>query len=257
MGSRVPRVVREPAVGAGRLVPHPTLPEDRSMPSIRRLAIGAAAGAALLAATALPAAAHVTVDPSEAPAGGFTVLTFKVPNEEDGASTTKLEVQLPPDHPMASVSVRPNGSWKATTTTTKLPAPITDDDGNQITDAVATVTWEGGTIAPGQFDEFQLQVGPLPDAAGTTVAFPAVQTYDNGDVVRWIDPTVAGQAEPEHPAPTLLLTAADNATTSSSSSSDSTARALGIIAIVVGAAGMMVAVVALAVSRRRASRPPT
>src|SRR6476659_10002450 len=105
MGSRVPRVVREPAVGAGRLMPHATLPEDHSMPSIRRLAIAAAAAAALLAATALPAAAHVTVDPLEAPAGGFTVLTFKVPNEQDAAATTNLEVQLPPDHPFSSVSV--------------------------------------------------------------------------------------------------------------------------------------------------------
>ena len=79
-----------------------------------------------------------------------------------------------------------------TATTMKLPTPLTDDDGNQITDAVSTVTWEGGRIESGQFEEFQLSVGPLPDAVGTTLAFPAVQTYDNGDVVRWIDPTVAG-----------------------------------------------------------------
>ena len=40
------------------------------------------------------------------------------------------------------------------------------------------MTWEGGRIEPGQFEEFQVQVGPLPDAAGSTLAFPAVQTYD-------------------------------------------------------------------------------
>jgi uncharacterized protein YcnI len=236
------------------------------MPSIRRfIAVAAAAGAAaaLVVVTALPASAHVTVDPSDAAAGGFTVITFKVPNERDDAATTKLEMQLPPDHPMASVSVRPVGAWKATTTTTKLPEPLTDDDGNQITDAVSTVTWEGGRIDPGQFEEFRLQVGPLPDGAGTTMAFPAVQTYDNGDVVRWIDPTVAGQPEPEHPAPSLVLTAADAggaasaAVPSSSSSSDGTGRALGIIGIAVGAVGLVIAVVALAATRRRPSPPPT
>ena len=81
-----------------------------------------------------------------------------------------------------------------------LPEPITDDDGNQITEAVSTVTWEGGRIEAGQFEEFQCRSACCPMRAGTTFAFPAVQTYDNGDVVRWIDPVVAGQPEPEHPA---------------------------------------------------------
>jgi uncharacterized protein len=226
------------------------------MPSIRRLAVAALTIATLIVAAAWPAAAHVTVDPSQAPAGGFTVLTFKVPNEEDGAATTKVEVQLPQDHPISSVSVRPNGDWKATVATKPLPEPITDDDGNQLTAAVDTVTWEGGRIEQGQFEEFQLQLGPLPDAPGT-LAFPAVQTYDNGDVVRWIDPVVAGQPAPEHPAPSLTLTAASGdsaggaAVTSSGSSSDSTGRTLGIIGIVVGAAGLVVALVALTAGRRR------
>jgi uncharacterized protein YcnI len=229
------------------------------MPSIRRVAAAAIAAGTFVVATALPATAHVTVDPATAAAAGFTVLTFKVPNERDDAATTKVEVQLPTDHPMASVSVRPNGDWKATTATATLPEPLTDDDGNQITQAVSTVTWEGGRIEPGQFEEFQLQVGPLPETAGTTLAFPAVQTYDNGDVVRWIDPTVAGQPEPEHPAPSLVLTASGGdqaaAVPSPSSSSDGTGRALGIIGIVVGAVGLVIAVVALAAAR--ASRRPT
>ena len=235
------------------------------MPSIRRLALAALIATTAIVAAALPAGAHVTVDPSQAPAGGFTVVTFRVPNEQDGAATTKVEVQLPQDHPFPSVSVRPNGDWKATVTTRPLPEPITDDDGNQITEAVDTVTWEGGRIGQGPFEEFQLQLGPLPDAPGT-LAFPAVQTYDNGDVVRWIDPVVPGQAEPEHPTPSLTLTAADSASStgaatasSSSSSSDSTGRTLGIIGIVVGAAGLVVAIVALLASRRRSAPipPPT
>ena len=233
------------------------------MPSIRRFAVAALAGAALLVAAALPAAAHVTVDPSQAPAGGFTVLTFKVPNEEDTAATVKLEVQLPPDHPMSSVSVRPIGTWKATTTATPLPEPITDDDGNQITEAVSTVTWEGGRIEPGQFEEFQLQVGPLPDAAGTTIAFPAVQTYDNGDVVRWIDPVGGGPARARAPGPVARAERrrrrCDSAACVVVVLVDSTGRTLGIIGIVVGAAGLVVAVVAPRGDdrRRRSSPPPT
>lgn len=41
---------------------------------------GAALTAMLLAAGASSASAHVTVDPSETKEGGFTKLTFSVPN---------------------------------------------------------------------------------------------------------------------------------------------------------------------------------
>ena len=42
----------------------------------------------------------------------------------------------------------------------------------------------------------------------TELAFPAVQTYSSGEEVAWID-TAADGAEPEHPAPTVQLVAAD------------------------------------------------
>jgi uncharacterized protein len=223
------------------------------MPSLRPVVVAVVACVLLAVAAAEPALAHVTVDPAETPAGGFTVLTFKVPNEEADAATSKIEVQMPTDPPLASVSLRPNGDWKATVVTAPLATPVTDDDGNQITEAVSTVTWEGGRIEPGQFEEFEMSVGPLAGAAGTTLSFPAVQTYDNGDVVRWIDPTVAGQPRPEHPAPSVLLTAdAGDAVASSTGgdSSDGTGRALGIVGIVLGAAGVVLGGLALASSRR-------
>ena len=52
------------------------------------------AAAALLAAPAA-AQAHVTLQPNEAPAGGFTRLNVRVPTERDDASTTKVDLQLP------------------------------------------------------------------------------------------------------------------------------------------------------------------
>jgi periplasmic copper chaperone A len=49
------------------------------------------------AATALaaPAAAqaHVTLQPTEVPAGGFTRLDVRIPNERDNADTTKVWCQ--------------------------------------------------------------------------------------------------------------------------------------------------------------------
>ncbi len=76
-----------------------------------------------------------------------------------------------------------------------------------VTDFVSEIKWTGGQIKPGEFDTFSVSVGTLPYNVDS-LAFPAVQTYDNGQMVSWIDPAVEGQPEPEHPAPVLHLTAA-------------------------------------------------
>ena len=216
-----------------------------------------AAAVTVVAATALAAgvaSAHVTVQPSTAAQGSFTKLSFRVPNEESSADTTQLEVQFPTDHPIASVSVQPKEGWTYKVTTTKLPQPIQTDDG-QVTEAVSDIVWTGGTIKPGEFDEFSVSAGPLPTGVDS-LEFKALQTYSNGDVVRWIEDTPAGGPEPDHPAPVLTLTKATDDAATSSSDSDSTARVLGIIGIVVGVAGVAFGVGALLASRRKPTPPP-
>jgi periplasmic copper chaperone A len=105
------------------------------------------------------------------------------------------------------MSVQPVPGWTATATKTPLDPPVTDDDGNQITEAVSVVEFDAdaGGIAPGQFQEFALSGGPFPEADSLT--FPVIQTYSDGNESAWIEPTVDGQAEPEHPAPVLSLAA--------------------------------------------------
>jgi uncharacterized protein YcnI len=163
------------------------------------------AGAGLLA-LAGPAFAHVTITPASAPQGSTAELTFKVPNEESKAATVELQVQVPTAHPIAQFLVKPVPGWTVTVQTVTLPKPIVTDDGSFAT-AVSEVTWTGGTIQPGQYQDFSVSADPLPSGVGQLV-FKAVQTYSNGDVVRWIDLPQAGQPEPEHPAPVLALTRA-------------------------------------------------
>jgi len=81
----------------------------------RRVALGtlAAACTAGLVLVTAPGWAHVTVDPGTATQGGYTALSFRVPTESDSASTTKVQVYLPEDHPIASVSVKPHPGWHA------------------------------------------------------------------------------------------------------------------------------------------------
>ncbi|NGN95748.1 YcnI family protein [Nocardioides sp. KC13] len=171
---------------------------------IARFGLVAAGIPTLLVATAAAASAHVSVNPDSAPAGGYSKLTFKVPNESDTASTTKLRVVLPTEHPLTSVSVQPRAGWTYQVKTTKLSKPLTDHDGNEITQAVSEVNWTAESAAtaikPGEFDEFSISVGPLPDSGSMT--FKALQTYSDGSVARWIDEDESG----EKPAPTLDLT---------------------------------------------------
>ncbi|MFJ4891238.1 MULTISPECIES: YcnI family protein [unclassified Streptomyces] len=244
------------------------------MKASRIAAVGTVAASAVLVLSAAPAFAHVSVSPDGAAAkGGYAVVNFKVPNERDDASTTKLEVNLPTDHPLASVMPQPVQGWNVEVTKSKLDKPVTLH-GEKIDEAVTKVTWtaDGKGIQPGFFQKFPLSVGALPEDTDQLV-FKAIQTYDNKEVVRWIEPQKEGAEEPENPAPVLALSAAtedhhgsagaedasdteksDGAAkdtdqaAASSDGSDTTARVLGVVGIVVGALGVAYGVFA---NRRR------
>jgi uncharacterized protein YcnI len=179
----------------------------------------AALAAAFLAAGAAAASAHVSVDPSTTSEGGFTKLTFSVPNESDTAKTNRLEVKLPTDTPLTSVSVLPIDGWKAQVITTTLPKPV-QVAGATVTKAPTSVVWTADAahqIGQNQFQTFTLSVGRLP-AAGTTVTLPAAQGYSDGTTVNWADTAEAehhhasatSEAEESHPAPSFVITAAES-----------------------------------------------
>jgi uncharacterized protein YcnI len=225
-----------------------------------RRAFVAVVMAAVVVGVAAPAFAHVTVQPSEAEQGGFATVAFQVPNERDDASTVKLEVTFPEDHPIPFVSTQPVPGWTVQVDKAKLAKPI-EGEGESITEAVSKITWSGGSIEPGTFQRFPVSMGPLPKTA--SLEFKSVQTYSDGEQVRWIETATPGGAEPERPAPTLTLVAAKSADTTATtapavpadvatSSDVDSAKTVGIIGIVLGALGLIVAIVAL-VRRPRAS----
>ncbi len=216
-----------------------------------RVATVLAATAAIIGAAALPAAAHVTVNPREATAGGYAKLTFRVPNESDTASTVKLEVAFPQDAPFASVSVRPVPGWTVTTETRKLTTPIKAHD-SEITEAVSRIVWTAdaaAAIKPGQFQEFDVSAGPLPEVQ--QIIFKSLQTYSDGNIVRWIEEPKDG-AQLERPAPVLKVlpktapVAAANTTTTSTDDSNANGWAIGL-----GGAALLVALAALGLALRR------
>ncbi|MDQ0029192.1 YcnI family copper-binding membrane protein [Arthrobacter bambusae] len=185
-----------------------------------KTACAAAMAAGLLAFGVSAASAHVNVDPDDPAAGGYTHLTFNVPNESATAKTNKLEVSLPTDTPFNAVSVKPVEGWTAELVTTTLPKPITVA-GATVTKAITSVVWTADAahqIGQNEYQAFSISVGALPDA-GTTITLPATQSYTDGTVVKWDEKTVEGQPEPEHPAPSFVTTASDTAASSTSSPS--------------------------------------
>lgn len=197
-----------------------------------------------------PAGAHVTVEPPVAPRGGFATFAFTVPNERDDVGTTGLEVVFPADHPITTVAVEPVAGW--TVTVQRRPSP------GGTAEVVDRIVWRGGPIRPGEFQRFWISAGPLP-RRGSGLVFAALQTYADGEIVRWIEPVPSSGAEPEFPAPQLRLRAPGEASGAGAGESGARARTdpdtrsasrWSRAALVLAAVALAVAAVAL----RRATR---
>ena len=199
-------------------------------------------GAGLLALSApLAASAHVEVEPSSTAAGSYSLLTFSVGHGCDGSATTGITIDIPDT--ISSVTPTVNPGWDIT--------PLTD---GQVTYTAQS------PLADGLRTTFVLSLQIPADAAvGDTLAFPVLQSCEIGET-DWAEAVVDGEAEPDHPAPSLTVTEAsgeaghdhgaaaaaadDSAATGSAAGDDVLARVLGIGGLVVGAVGLVVAVAA-------------
>lgn len=251
---RVPPLLRRRTSGP---LAHPFLEGMSMKTSIRRTlktlsAVTASAGMIALGATA--ASAHVTVNPDDTGANGYTHLTFNVPNESPTAKTSKLEVNLPTDTPFTSVSVKPVEGWSAQVITSDLPKPVTVS-GTTVTKAPSSVVWTADAthqLGQNEYQAFSLSVGKLP-AAGTTVTLKAAQTYTDGTVVNWDEQSVQGQPEPKHPAPFFTTTAEDGTAAASASASPAaeaqtpatSSDGASVWGVVLGGAGFVLGAAAL------------
>ena len=233
--------------------------------SPRRLACVLSAAVFLVLVPIGSASAHVTANVVDARQGGFTVITFRMPNERDDASSVKLDVQFPPDQPLASVSVKPVAGWTANITRSETE-PF-EAFGEELTEAVSQITWtatEDTAVKPGEFQEFPVSVGPLPEA--DTMVFKAIQTYSSGEIVRWIEEPTEAAPEPEYPAPQIQLLPADAADddatqvaaqTEAQPDDGNDAMPVAIAALVVAVLGLLTAIGAILAARRATSGPST
>ena len=153
---------------------------------MKRVLVALATGAVVVA-LAVPASAHVTVQPNEAIAESFSKFVVRVPNERDDASTIKVQVELPP---LAFTSFQDVAGWERKVKMVEFDEPL-EAFGSEITEGVGTVTWSGGEIQPGEFAEFPFSAA-MP-AGEEALEFPAIQTYEGGEVVEWTGPEDADE----------------------------------------------------------------
>lgn len=162
--------------------------------AMTRLSTTTALAAVVVLGVAGPALAHVTVAPSSTAAGAVTVLTVTVPHGCEGSPTTAVTISVPAG--VTSVMPRPSASWTV--------GPQSAGPGAE---GGTVVTYRAASPLPeGVRGEFELQLR-LPDAAGSTLAFPTVQTCESGESA-WIEVPAAGQsaADLQLPAPTITVT---------------------------------------------------
>ena len=232
--------------------------------------VGVGVGIVVAALLALPglAQANVTVQPKTAEGGGFSVVALRVPNERDDASTTQVRVTLPQDQPIGSVQTTPVAGWKITTATRQLDKPI-EMFGEQLDTVVSEVTWTatGGGIRPGQFQDFAVSLGQLPESG--ELVFNALQTYSSGEKVNWNQVSTDPSVEPEHPAPILRITpavaeqgsaptdpggqAGQNEQATSGSQSDTVFDST--LPLIISGAALTLSIIAVALASRRNRRP--
>ncbi|WP_232830599.1 copper chaperone PCu(A)C [Oceanicella sp. SM1341] len=157
-------------------------------------------GAIGMIALSTAASAHVTLVQREVPAGDTASITLRVPHGCDGLATTALRLSLPEG--FYAARPMPKAGWKLDTGTGSYETPFINH-GSEMTEGLRTVTWSGGNLEDGWYDEFTVRGTIGPELApGTVLYFPVVQLCDGGET-DWTD--TSGAEGVATPAPRLVV----------------------------------------------------
>ncbi|MBX6745385.1 MAG: YcnI family protein [Acetobacteraceae bacterium] len=168
-----------------------------------RLPLSLAAAGILLA---IPAQAHVTLDPASAPAGSFVRAALRVPHGCNGAATTRIAVEIPEG--IYTAKPMPKPGWRLTIERRPPQAAHAAHaaHGHHEEEEVARIIWEGGRLPDDQYDEFVLML-QVPNEPGGTLFLPVTQGCEGGRSDAWAERPAPGQQAHDlaHPAPAMRL----------------------------------------------------
>jgi len=213
-----------------------------------RIALGVAAGAVLAVGVPLAASAHVEVDPTDAPAGATTPLTFGFHHGCDDSPTRSLTITIPDG--VGNATPVYQGGWT-------IDRTLGDDGVPTSITFTADSPIESGVAA-------SVGVDVLFDtsAKGETIAFPVEQKCVVGST-SWSQIPKQGQTRDDldNPAPSVTIGAAapaadgDDTTgttaAATAANSDPVARWLAGGGLVAGVVALVLAGIGL---RRRSSK---
>jgi hypothetical protein len=196
----------------------------------RRIASVLAGALLLLAATVQAALAHEEIAPQTVETGKPHFLTVTAANEKE-APVTKVAVTIPEGAEVGETTRGPAG-WKAAVA------------GN-------TITWSGGSLAPGAFEQFGFEI-EQPAQPGTltfTVALTAGGDTEQAQVPLTVVAPGAGAGQ----APAASGTAVAPAPAPAGNAAGDQSGGRATLALGVGVAGLLLGLAALgvAVTRRR------
>lgn len=164
---------------------------------------GLLAGATLLLAAALPAAAHVTLEYQVANAGSYYKGTFKVGHGCGNSPVKQIVVTIPAG--VEGAKPMPKAGWTLLVTREKLAQPR-QDHGRAVTEDVARISWTANTPADylqnDYYDEFVLQA-KLPATPGM-LYWPVSQVCAEGRT-DWVELPKPGQKLSELKSPAAAL----------------------------------------------------
>ena len=149
----------------------------------KHIFLGAVVSIGTVLAAGGVAFAHIDPTPLAMQAGTTGTVQFNVEHGCNGSPTTDIKIQLPDG--ITDVAAVDKAGWTSTLT------------GN-------VVEYKGGPLAADQEDHFDVTL-TAPTQPGD-IRFPIIQTCQQGELA-WIEVAAEGAPEPEHPAPTLKITA--------------------------------------------------
>ena len=159
----------------------------------------AASATLVVALTAVPAFAHVTLEVQEAAVGSTYKAVLRIPHGCGTEATNVVRVQIPEG--FYNVKPMPKAGWTLETVTGPYAQPY-DNHGTQLTEGVTEIVWSGGDLPNEWYDEFVFRGIFASTLEPGTFYFPAIQGCATGEEA-WID--VTGDENAEMPAPSVEL----------------------------------------------------
>lgn len=175
---------------------------------MNRIIFGATAMAIAMLAPGL-ATAHVGLERPEATLGASYKAVFKVPHGCKGSSTNSISIEIPEG--IIGVKPMPKPGWTLATERGAFKNEYAFYHGQKVSEGVRRVTWSGGPLLDGHYDEFVLSSFIAGELNAGTISFPVTQTCEKGEL-QWVEVAAPGQDphDLKAPAPALKLVAAGN-----------------------------------------------